>query len=77
MYIYVYIYTLIYVYIYTRICICAYTHMDVIPPPNLIDMGWQAPSNYRSLLQNIVFFIWLFCKKRPMILKSLLIVATT
>ena len=31
------------------------------------------PSNHTSLLQNIVSFTGLFCQKRPIILRSLLI----
>jgi hypothetical protein len=36
----------------------------------------EAPSNYRSLLQKRPIKRTIFCKKRPIILRSLLIVAT-
>jgi len=51
--------------------------------PNLVKgahMGWLrlvgSSKSSVSLLQNTVFFIGLFCKKRPIMLRSLLIVAT-
>ena len=66
--IYVYIYIYIYIYMYIYIYICKYTHTHVYiytkstgrHDPNYIH---ACVKKNRSLLQNMVSFIGLFCKR--------------